>query len=81
MNDYLKMRRKQLGFTQDQVAKMAGISQNAYSEIEIGHYMPRLFVAFKISVVLDCDVRFLFDDIYHDAYALTKERMSRNEKC
>lgn len=80
MNDYLKMRRKMLGLTQDQVARLSGISQNAYSEIELGHYMPRLFVAFKISVVLDCDVKFLFDDIYHDAHALTIERMRANER-
>lgn len=80
MNYYLKMRRKELGLTQDQVAKMAGISKNAYSCIEIGEYMPRLYVAFKISIVLDCDVRFLFDDIYHDAYVLTSDRIRNYER-
>lgn len=77
MNGYLKKRRKELGFTQDQVACLSGISQNAYSEIELGHYMPRLFVAFKIAFVLDSDVKLLFHDIYYDAHALTAERMCR----
>ena len=80
MNDYLKMRRKMLGLTQDQVARLSGISQNAYSEIELGHYMPRLFVAFKIGRVLNATVDDLFTDIYLDAIALTDERIKEYEK-
>lgn len=80
MNDYLKMRRKQLGYTQEKVSRLAGISQNAYSEIEIGHYMPRLFVAFKIGKVLNASVEDLFTDIYLDACALTEVRLQEYER-
>ena len=52
----LRACRKISGLTQKQLADMCGISQNAYSEIELGHYMPRLYVAMKISLALESPV-------------------------
>lgn len=72
----LRACRKLKGLTQDQVAELAGISQNAYSEIELGHYMPRLYVAMKISLVLESPINNLFREIANQA----KNEVLENKK-
>jgi len=52
--------RLQKGLTQQELAKMVGISVSAVSKIENGHFVPSLRVAMKIARILGTSVEKLF---------------------
>jgi DNA-binding XRE family transcriptional regulator len=56
----LAERRAQRGYTQEQMATVAGISRPAYSHIEVGRKRPSLPVALRIASALDATVEDLF---------------------
>jgi putative transcriptional regulator len=56
----LKERRVQLGFTHEEVAKMAEIDRTTYTNIELGRKNPSLPVALKIKKALQTES----DDIF-----------------
>lgn len=49
-------------FTQEQVAKLAGISRSAYSNIESGKRAPSVDAAKKIAKALNFNWQIFFDD-------------------
>jgi transcriptional regulator with XRE-family HTH domain len=55
MREWLVKLRKSKGYTQEEVAQQAGISQNYYSEIEHGKN-PSGEVALRISKILGCNM-------------------------
>lgn len=56
----LVKRRKELGLTQEQLAKKAKISRAALSNIERGEGMPSLERAYRIARILDSTIEHLF---------------------
>lgn len=54
MKTLVKYVRKQMGIKQQDLAKMAGVSRQTISSIEKGRYNPSLFLAYKISLILEC---------------------------
>lgn len=53
--DFLKSARKSKGFTQKQIADMAGISRTTYTNIELGTARPSVKSAMSIAKVLEID--------------------------
>ncbi len=67
-----KLRHESHSLTQEQLAKMVGISRTMITEIENGNANPSVEVAKKIAAVLGFDwVRFFEDD--NDEQAASKE--------
>lgn len=63
MRNWLKtIRRESNNLTQEQVAKMAGISRTMVTEIENGKANPSVDVAKRIAAVLGFDWTLFFDD-------------------
>lgn len=60
MENRIKKYRAEIGLTQKQLAKLAGVSQAYLSEIEHGMRIPRLDIAFKIAYALETTVDGLF---------------------
>ena len=54
--------RKEHRFSQSEIAKKIGVSQNAYCKWEAGKSIPGTENIKKISVFYDVDVRYLLDD-------------------
>lgn len=48
------------GFTQDYIAEKLGISQNAYSKLELNYSKITLDRMFQLAEVLECDISDLF---------------------
>ena len=57
-------RRKELGLTQTELARMAKVGQRTISDIETGRHVPRVDVAIQVSRALNRMVEelFLVDD-------------------
>lgn len=53
-------RRKELGYTQAQLAERVGIGQHTVSDIETGRHVPFVDVAIRICRALDRNVEDLF---------------------
>ena len=53
-------RRRRLGFSQAQLAELAGMTQQAVSAIETGSVSPRITTARRIAVALRTDLESLF---------------------
>ena len=62
-NIKLEKRRLQMNLTQEEVAKLVGVSRPFYSMIENGHKVPSLPTAKKIAKVLRSGVDALFYDV------------------
>lgn len=56
----VRNRRKELGFTQQQLADKIGISQNSISSIETGQYKPTAYTAALLCKALECSFEDLF---------------------
>jgi len=54
MNTIVKYVRKEMGLSQKDLAKIAGVSRQTISSIEKGTYNPSLLLAYKISLILEC---------------------------
>jgi len=52
--------RRQVGLTQAQLSKFAGVSRKSINAIENGMYVPSTVLALKIADTLDCTVEDLF---------------------
>lgn len=62
MRNYrLRQAREEMGYTQEEMAKMLGYKQRStYANWENGRVMPRLSVAIKIADILGEDIGYLF---------------------
>jgi putative transcriptional regulator len=56
----LEERRKNAGFTQEELSNRAEVSRKSINAIENGVYVPSTVLALKISKTLDCKVEDLF---------------------
>lgn len=54
MNTIVKYVRIEMGLSQKDLAKIAGVSRQTISAIEKGKYNPSLLLAYKISLILEC---------------------------
>lgn len=73
MTEWLKEKRKELGFTQESFAKQVGISKTTYSSYEQGHRNPSVGTAQKMAKVLGVPWTIFFDSKVRDSYAESKE--------
>lgn len=56
LGSLIRGKRKELGFTQSEIAKKINVSSQHYSRIERGEYIPSLQTFFKIMDVLKIDL-------------------------
>lgn len=61
MRSWLKELREQKAYTQEEVAKKAGIERTTYASIEQGRRNPSVSKAMRIASVLDFDWTLFFD--------------------
>lgn len=61
MRNDVAARRRQRGWTQDQVAQRLGVSRQTVISIERGRHDPALALAFKIASLFETTVDALFD--------------------
>ena len=61
LKNRLKEYRKELGLSQDELAKMVGVSRNTISSIETGQFCPTAKLALVICIALDKK----FEDIFY----------------
>ncbi len=59
----VKARRKELGFTQVELAERLGISQPSYAEIETGRREPGIRQIYRVAVALETTVHELLPDV------------------
>jgi transcriptional regulator with XRE-family HTH domain len=56
----LKQKRTELGFSQEYLAEISGVSKAYISQIETGQRRPSIDVLCKLSKALNCDITELF---------------------
>ena len=61
LKNRLKEYRKELNLSQDELAKMVGVSRNTISSIETGQYCPTAKLALIICIALDKK----FEDVFY----------------
>jgi len=66
MRSWLKELRRKSNLTQEQLAKMVGISRTMITEIENGNANPSVKVAKKIAAVLGFDWTRFYEDEYDE---------------
>lgn len=59
----LKAIRKQKGFSQSELAKLIGVSQNTISQWENGDRSPSISMLKHLTVILECSADILLEDI------------------
>lgn len=64
----LRDKRKELGITQPQLAKMLGVSQSAIGSWETDTNSPRATLLYDIFQILSCDANYLFQDETRELY-------------
>ncbi|EAC4797929.1 helix-turn-helix transcriptional regulator [Listeria monocytogenes] len=62
MKSWLKELREQKAYTQEEVAKKAGVERTTYASIEQGRRNPSVSKAIRIASVLDFDWTIFFDE-------------------
>ena len=62
-------RRKELGLTQDEVARRTGIRQSAVARLEGGSTIPRLDTLVNIAISLGLDIQFIKSSMDEQATA------------
>lgn len=60
LESYVRGKRVAAGLSQSELAQRAGLTRQAVSAIEAGHYVPNTAVALRLAGVLDCPVEELF---------------------
>jgi putative transcriptional regulator len=58
--NHIKEHRTNRGITQEQLAKVLGVSRQTIISIERGHYIPSLQLALKISEFFNCPTDEMF---------------------
>ena len=61
LKNRLKEYRKELNLSQDELARMVGVSRNTISSIETGQFCPTAKLAFVICIALDKK----FEDVFY----------------
>ena len=61
LKNRLKEYRKEMGLSQDELAKMVGVSRNTISSIETGQFCPTAKLALIICIALDKK----FEDVFY----------------
>lgn len=61
LKNRLKEYRKELNLSQDELAKMVGVSRNTISSIETGQFCPTAKLALIICIALDIK----FEDVFY----------------
>ena len=54
LKNKIKELRKKKGFSQTELAKLAGTTQNTISSLETGQYSPTAYLSGMICIALDC---------------------------
>ncbi len=64
LKNRLKELRESLGFTQEQLGQLIGVSRQAINAIETEKYEPSIWLAYDISRVFNCSIEeiFLFEE-------------------
>lgn len=62
IGDRIKQRRKELGLTQPQLAKILGVSKGTVGNYESNLCSPNEKILFKLFAALSCDANFLYQD-------------------
>lgn len=62
VQERLKARRRELGLSQEEMAKAVGLSMKAYCTYELGQRSPKVDTALKIAKKLHRSVEFLFGE-------------------
>lgn len=64
MKNRIEEIRKQKGITQEDFAKVLGVSRQTISSLETGRYNPSIFLAYKIAKCFDMTIEeiFIFDE-------------------
>ncbi|MGF1463992.1 MAG: helix-turn-helix transcriptional regulator [Maricaulaceae bacterium] len=62
MNNSIRERRKDLGWTQTALGERLGVSRQTVIALEAGRYDPSLPLAFKLARVFGCYIEDVFDD-------------------
>lgn len=70
MREKMRQRRAELGLTQEEAAKRAGIARSSWANIETSARNPRLTVAIGIKRALEYEG----DDIFFDVECLVSEQ-------
>ncbi|WP_153721006.1 helix-turn-helix transcriptional regulator [Sporosarcina cascadiensis] len=60
MNNHIKARRVEMGWTQDGLAEKLDVSRQTIISLEKGKYNPSLVLAFKISNLFGCRIEEIF---------------------
>ncbi|MCR6788086.1 MULTISPECIES: helix-turn-helix transcriptional regulator [Bacillus cereus group] len=60
MDNLIKEYRKNLGMTQEQLARMVDVSSRTIISLEKGQYKPSLLLAYKLSLVFHVTIEELF---------------------
>lgn len=69
----LQQRRKSLGFSRAELAKLLGVTASAVGNYETGVSMPKSEVLFRLFRALQCDANYLFQDDMGQASVLSRE--------
>ena len=72
----LKDKRKELGITQPELAKLLGVSQSAIGSWETDTNSPRATLLYDLFDILHCDANYLFQD---ETRALYKDKATPEE--
>ena len=61
MKNTVKQERKRIRITQEELAKMVGVSRQSINSLERGKYVPSTILAVKISEIFNKPVNSLFE--------------------
>ena len=61
MRNHLKIERARKNLTQEQLAKMVGVSRQTINAIELGKYNPSTVLALKLAQIFEKSVNDLFE--------------------
>lgn len=60
VKNQIKLYRSEKGWTQEDLAKLTGVSRQSIISIEQGRYVPSLSLALKLAKIFDCPTDDLF---------------------
>lgn len=61
----IKEARKSMGLTQEELAKLVGVTKGAIANYENGTSHPKESILYKLIDVFGCDANYLFQDMIH----------------